>query len=107
MLLITEKGTSHSVFIKDFNRLMFSRTKHKDKKHHCISCLQSFTTEEILSNHKKQYLLINGCQAVNYESGTIKFTNHNKQILILFKIYADTECFLKRVNSYEGEHSYQ
>ena len=49
-------------------------------------------------------LLINGCQ-VNYESGIIKFTNYNKQIPILFKIYADTECFLKRVNSYEGEHT--
>ena len=102
LLLITEKGKSHYVFIKDFNRLMFSRTKHKDKKHHCMSCLQSFTTEEILSNHKKQCLLINGCEAVNYQSGTIKFINHNKQIPILFKIYADTECFLKRINSYEG-----
>ena len=49
-----------------------------------MSCLQSFTTEEILSQHKKQCLLINSCQAVNYESGTIKFTNHNKQIPILF-----------------------
>ena len=28
--------------------------------------------EEILSNHKKQYLLINGCQAVKYELGTIR-----------------------------------
>ena len=53
LLLITEKGKSHYVFIKDFNRLMFSRTKHKDKKYHCMSCLQSFTKEEILSNHKK------------------------------------------------------
>ena len=31
--LITEKGKSHYVFIEDFNRLMFSKTKHKDKKH--------------------------------------------------------------------------
>ena len=60
LVLITEKGKSHYVFTKDFNRLMFLRTKHKDKKHHCMSCLQSFTTEEILSNHKKQCLLING-----------------------------------------------
>ena len=105
LLLTTEKGKSHYVFIEDFNRLMFSRTKHKDKKHHCMSCLQSFTTGEILSNHKKQCLLINGCQAVNYESGAIKFTNHNKQIPILFKIYADAECFLKHVNSYEGQHT--
>ena len=93
LLLINEQGKSHYVFIKDFNRLMFSRTKDKGKKHHSMSCLQSFTTEEILSNHKKQCLLINGCQALNYQSGTIKFTNHNKQIPILFKIYADTECF--------------
>ena len=78
LLLITEKDKSLYAFIKDFNRLMFSRTKHKDKKHYCMSCLQNFATEEILSNHKKQFLLINGCQAVKYESGTIKFTNYNK-----------------------------
>ena len=105
LLLTTEKGKSHYVFIKDFNRLMFSRNKHKDTEHHCMSCLQSFTTEEILSNHKKQGLLINGRQAVNYESGTIKFTNHNEQIPILFKIHADTECSLTRINSYKGEHT--
>ena len=62
LLLITEKDKSHYVFIKDFNRLMFSRAKHKDKKHHCLSCLQSFTTEEILSNGKKQCLLITGAK---------------------------------------------
>ena len=91
LLLITEKDKLHYVFINDFNRLMFSRTKHKDKKHYYMSGLQNFTTEEILSNHKKQCLIINGCQTVNYESGIIKFINYNKQIPILFKIYADTE----------------
>ena len=64
-----------------------------------------FSTEEIISNHKKQFLLINGCQAVKYESGTIKFTNYNKQIPIPFKIYADTECFLKRTKINKGEHT--
>ena len=103
--LITEKDKFHYVFIKDFNRSTFSGTKHKDKKHYCMSCIQNFTTEEILSYHKKQCLLINGCQAVKDESGTIKFTNYNKQIPILFEIYGDTECFLKRTNSYEGEHT--
>ena len=74
----------HYVFIKDFNRLMFSRLKHKDKKHYCMTYLQNFTTEEILSNHKKQCLLIHGCQAVKYESGIIKLSNYNKQIPIFF-----------------------
>ena len=84
---------------------MFSKTKHKDKKHPFMTCLQSFTTEEILSNHKRQCLLINGCQVVKYESGTIKFTNYNKQIHILFKIYTETEWFLKRTKLKEGEHT--
>ena len=55
LLLITVKGKFHYVFIKDFNRLMFSITKHKDKKHHCMSCLQSFTTEEILITKNSAY----------------------------------------------------
>ena len=34
-----------------------------------------------------------------------QLTNHSKLIPVLFKIYADTESFLKRLNSYEGEHT--
>ena len=37
LLLITKKDKFHYVFIKDFNRLMFSRTKHKGKN--TIACL--------------------------------------------------------------------
>ena len=70
-----------------------------------MSFLQNFTTEKILSNHKKQCLLINGCQAVKYEQGTIKFKNYENKIPIPFKIYADTECFLKRTKLEEGEHT--
>ena len=33
LLLITEKNKPHYVFVKDFNRLMFSKRKHKDKEH--------------------------------------------------------------------------
>ena len=70
-----------------------------------MSCLQNFSTKEILNNHRKHCLLINGCQAVNYESGIIRFTNYSKQTPILFKIYTDTECFLKRTKIKEGGHA--
>ena len=53
-LLIIQENKSHYVLIKDFNRLMYSKTKDQNKKHHCMSCLQSFTKEEILNQHKKQ-----------------------------------------------------
>ena len=95
LLLITQESKSHYVFIKYFNSLMYSKTKAKNqhKKHHCMSCLQSFTKEEILNQHKKQCLLINGCQAVNYESGTIKFANYNKQILFSLKYMLTQNVF--------------
>ena len=73
VLLISNEEKSHYVFIKDFNRLMYSKTKHKDRKHFCMSCLQNFTTKEILNKHKEQCLLINETQAVKYETGRIKF----------------------------------
>ena len=78
VLRITNEEILHCVFIKDFDTLMYSKAKTKDsyKKHFCMACLQNFTSEKVLYNHKKQCLLIIGCQAVNYESETMKFTNY-------------------------------
>ena len=45
LLSISNEEKSHYAFIKDFNRLMYSRTKHKDRKHFCMSCFQNFTTK--------------------------------------------------------------
>ena len=84
---------------------MHSKTKHKDRKNFCMACLQNFTTKEILNKHKKICLSINGTQAVLYETGTIKFKKFDKQIPIPFKIYADTECLLKRINISEGKYT--
>ena len=105
VLLISSEEKSHYVLIKDFNRLMYSKTKHKDKKHFCMACLQNFTTKEILNNHRERCLLINETQAVKYETGTIKFKNFDKQIPIPFKIYADTECLLTRIDIKEAKYT--
>ena len=53
VLLITNGVKSHYVFIKDFNALMNSKTKNDHKKWFCKSCLQHFTKEEVLNEHKK------------------------------------------------------
>ena len=98
VLLISNEEKSHYVFIKDFNRLMYSKTKHKDRKHFCMLCLQNFTAKEILNNHRERCLLINDTQAVKYETGTIKFRNFHNQKPVPFKVYANSKCMLKRVN---------
>ena len=54
----------HYVYIKDFNRLMFSFTKHKERKRFCMHCLQCFYSNISLAKHKKDCILINGNQAI-------------------------------------------
>ena len=105
VLLISNGEKSHYVFIKDFNRLMYSKTKHKDRKHFCMSYLQNFTTKKILNSHSERCLLINETQAVRYETETIRFKNFDKQIPIPFKIYAYSECLLKGVNIKKGGYT--
>ena len=53
------------------------------------SCLQCFSSENLLIKHKEICLSINGKQSVKLEEGIIKFENYLKQIPVPFKIYAD------------------
>ena len=64
VLLITNEKKSNYVFIKDFDKLMYSKakTKTKHKNYFCMACLQNFIIEKILNNHKKSCLFLNGCQ---------------------------------------------
>ena len=105
LLLVIDENKSHYVYIKDFDRFMFHKTKNKNKKYFCKSCLQCFSSKNVLTEHKKVCLSINGAQSVRLEKGTIEFKNYFKQIPVPFKIYADFECNLKSVESYEGSYS--
>ena len=51
-LLILDENKSHYVYIKVFNRLMYNKTKNKNKKHICRYCLQCFSSEKVLQEHK-------------------------------------------------------
>ena len=105
LLLLINDDQSHYVYIKDFNTFMFHKTKNKNKKWFCRSCLQCFSSENFLIKHKEDCLSINGQQSINLEKGTIEFKNHFKQLRVPFKIYAYFECNLKNVECYEGTYT--
>ena len=56
-------------------------------------CLQCFSSEKVLNNHKEVCLVINGKQSIKMpEKGEkIMFKNHHKQLPVPFVIYADFE----------------
>ena len=76
LLLLTDDDKSNYVYIKDFDRFMFHKTKNKNKKWFCRSCLQCFTSESVLIKHKENCLSINGKQSVKLEEGIIELENN-------------------------------
>ena len=99
-LLVIDVNKSHYVYGKDFNRFMFHKTKNKNKKYFRKSCLQCFGSKNVLTEHNKVCLSINGAQSVRLEKGTIEFKNYFKQIPVPFKVCANFECNLESVESY-------
>ena len=111
LLLITEGENNHYVLIKDFNKFMFNQTKHEHRKHFCMHCLQCFSREDVLTEHKNNCIAINGEQAIKMpekDNNTLKFMNHHKQLPVPFVIYADFEAITEKVSGCQpsNEKSY-
>ena len=101
--------TTHYIYIKDFNRLMFSFTEHKCKKHFCMHCLQCFYSNESLAKHKVNCIAINGVQAIKMpqkyidkngveRTPCVYFKNYHKTLPVPFGIYADFECTTEKIS---------
>ena len=71
--LVIDENKSHYMYIKDFDRVMFHKTKNKNKKYVCKSCLQCFSSKNVLTKHIEVCLSINGAQSVRLEKRTIGF----------------------------------
>ena len=100
LLLITKDENKHDVLIKDFNKFMYQQTKHKERKHFCMHCLQCFSSERVLNNHKDNCIQVNGIQAVNMpdkDNNILKFNNFHKQQPVPFVIYADFEAITEKI----------
>ena len=101
ILLITEEKNKHYVLIKDFNNFMYNKTKHKERKHFCMHCLQCFSSERVLSDHKDNCITVNGMQAVKMpdkNNNILKYNNFHKQQPVPFVIYADFEAITEKIS---------
>ena len=108
LLLLTEGEVKHYCLIKDFNKFMYNETKHKERKHFCMYCLQCLSSKEHLEKHKVDCIEINGEQAIKMpEPGSkIAFTNYRKQLPAPFVIYADFEAITEKVDEKAPQKSY-
>ena len=80
---------------------MYNQTKHKERKHFCMHCLQCFSSERVLNDHKNNCIQVNGIQAVNMptkDNNILKFNNFHKQQQVPFVIYADFEAITEKIS---------
>ena len=101
LLITSNSETNHYVWIKNFNRLCYSITKHKTKKFFCKHCIQHFASELILEKHMEDCIVLTKCQSIEMpvEGETTKFKSFRETVKIPFVIYADLESLLEKLTA--------
>ena len=89
---------------------MYNFTKHKERKHFCMHCLQCFYSNISLAKHKVDCIVINGDQAIELpekyidkngveRTPSVYFHSYHKQLAVPFGIYADFESINEKISS--------
>ena len=108
LLLITKGEVKHYCLLNDFNKFMYNQTKHNERKHFCMYCLQCLSSKEHLEKHTVDCIVINGKQAIEMPKpeSIIAFKNYRKQLPAPFVIYADFEAITEKVGEKAPQKSY-
>ena len=75
-------------------------SKHKEKKHFCLRCLNPFQCEESLIKHREYCDKKEAVKIEMPKKGTmLKFKHYYKSEKVPFIVYTYFECFIKPVES--------
>ena len=107
LLLISEDLKQHYIIVQDLSRLLSKQvSKHKEKIHICLNCMNPFPTEESHTESVKTHTeYCRSHEMVKIEmpgedkSGKkpcLKFKGLNKKLKVPFVIYADFESFTEK-----------
>ena len=101
LILIKEEGVNHYCLVKNLSRLLLSQvSKHKEKHHFCMRCLNAFCSHKSLNKHR-EYCGKHEAVKINMpEEGTmLKFKNYYRRGKVPFIIYADFESCIKSIHT--------
>ena len=101
LLLISDGVKQHYCWIKNFNRLLASKTKRStNSMHYCRRCLIGYQRITSLNKHT-EYCSQHDAQKIELpEPNTIlNFKNYNRSMRVPFIVYADFESFIQPIDS--------
>ena len=102
LLYWSEGEKSHYAWVKSLSRLLADQTKNKNKKFFCERCFHGFVGEDLLEKHL-EYCQEVPAQHTEMVDEIIQFTHLAYTEPTLFRVYADFECVLKKIEEPRGD----
>ena len=104
LLMISNGENWHYLAVKSLSRLLRGITSNHDGDYYCLNCFHSSRTENKLYVHKKvcenhEYCNI---EIPSNSNNLIKYNQGDKSLKLPFIIYADLECLLEKINTFQN-----
>ena len=101
LLMISNGENWHYLAVKIISRLLRGISSNHNSDYYCLNCFHSYRTENKLNVHKKvcenhEYCNI---EMPSPKNNIIKYNQGDKSLELLFIIYADLECLLKKIDT--------
>ena len=102
LLYLSNEDKSHYCWIKNLDHFLGSTTRFCNRRFYCRRCLHGFIRQDLLDVHRK-YCDKFDFQKVSYPKegidDVLEFKDFQKQMRVPFVIYADFECYAKKVDT--------
>ena len=104
LLMITDGEKWHYLTVKHLPGLIRGITSSHKEDFYCLNCFHSYRMRKKLEEHKKK------CENHNYrnvkmptkDNNIIKYNQGEKSIKLPFVVYADLECLLEKMSTYQN-----
>lgn len=104
LLLISENGRSHYVYIKNLSKLLYSQVSRHGSAALilCELCLSTFKTEAIRDEHVNSGQCLRSQVVFPIDKPVLQFEKHERGLPVPAAIYLDTECRLEPIERSVG-----
>ena len=112
LLMITDgTGCWHYFAVKRIPGLLRGITSNHNGDFYCLNYFHSYTTEKKLSKHERICKNHDFChqKMPDEDNKILKYVSGEKSLKVPFIIYAELECLLKKINTFQNtpENSYK
>ena len=102
--MISNGENWHYLVVKKLSVLLRGITSNHKEDFYCLNCFCAYSTKNKLEEHKKICENNKYCnvEMPTKDNNTIKYSQGEKTIKLPFVIYADLECLLEKMSTYQN-----